>query len=71
MEKDNSTSVLIKLARLLKLKINTKSISEELEKHPDHPSLFAISDILNYWKVPNAAYQLEFQSLKDIPAPYI
>ena len=41
------------------------------KKHPDHPSLFAISDILNYWKVPNAAYQVEFQSLKDIPVPYI
>ena len=44
---------------------------EELERHPNHPSLLAFSDVLNTWGVPNGAYRVDPTELSTIPTPFI
>jgi len=71
MQKDNATQTLIKLTEALKIPVTRKTLTEELERHPDYESLAAFSDVLDRIKVPNAAYRLTFEQLSDLPAPYI
>lgn len=69
--KNNLTQVLTCFICELNISVTGQSINEELEKHPYYPSLLAISDVLNNFRVPNAAYQLDFEELFDIPGPFI
>jgi uncharacterized membrane protein/glutaredoxin len=71
MEQDKTASVLAKFVKQLSIPLTRLSIENELLKHPDHPSLLAISDVLNNWKVPNAAYKILFEQLGEVPCPYI
>lgn len=71
MEKDNTTWVLSLLVEELRIPVTRQSIHEELQKHPDFPSLLSISDVLNNWNIPNASYQLAFEQLADVPIPFI
>lgn len=71
MKKDNSISVLTLLLKHLEVKVTSTSIAEELEKHPDHPSLFAINDVLNHWRVPNEAFKIDFEDLQEVPGPFL
>jgi len=71
MQKDNATQVLIKLIETLKVPVTRKTITEQLERHPDYESLAAFSDVLDRLKVANEAYYLPFDDLKDVPTPYI
>ena len=48
-----------------------QSISDELEKHPYEDSLLAMSDILNNWRVPNAANNLPAVDLVQLKTPFI
>lgn len=36
-----------------KVKVTSPTIRERLYLHPDFPSIAALSDVLNEWKVPN------------------
>jgi protein-disulfide isomerase/predicted double-glycine peptidase/uncharacterized membrane protein len=67
----NTDTIVKKLLQYLTININSETISEELEKHPDYPSLLAISDVLNNFNIDNSAYSIEFSSLKDVPCPFI
>jgi hypothetical protein len=69
MENDNTTRVLTRFMVELGIPVTRQSISDELQKHPDYGSLLAYSDVLNNWHVPNAAYQLWFDQLAEVPLP--
>ena len=71
MENDNATRVLTQLIAELGIPVTRQSISNELEKHPDYGSLLAFNDVLDRWHIPNAAYQLKFDQLADVPLPFI
>ncbi len=73
MKADNITAVLNILVKNLNIPVTRQSISDELQKHPDHSSLLAISDLLNNWHVPNAAYELSYDELvsAEVPTPFI
>jgi len=71
MKTDNPTSCLTQLIRLLNIPITRNSIYEELQKHPDTSSLLAFSDVLSYFGIPNAAYQVNSKELAAIPSPFI
>lgn len=43
----------ITFLKLLKVKVNKKTVDETLQNHPDWPSLLCITDSLNKWNVPN------------------
>ncbi|GAB2978900.1 hypothetical protein GCM10027049_13160 [Mucilaginibacter puniceus] len=73
MRKDNFTQVLRRFVQELSIPVTLKSIKDELQIHPEYNSLIAISDLLNTWLVPNAAYQLTFDELlgAEIEDPFI
>lgn len=68
---NNSIAILTKLTKRLKIQVTSASITEELEKHPDQNTLFALSDVLNFWKVANGAFMIEFNDLQNIPFPFV
>jgi len=71
MRQDNLTSVLAKFAKQLNFPIKYQAIYDELHIHPDYPSLLAISDVLETFNIPNAAFKIENDQLKDVPLPFI
>ena len=71
MKTNNNTQVLIRLVDELNIPVTRKTIRDELSTHPDQGSLLAFSDLLSAWHVPNAAYQLTFEQLAEVPLPFI
>jgi hypothetical protein len=48
---DNYAATVYKLLKRLRVQVTKQTVREELESHPDHPSLLAISDVLRQWEV--------------------
>jgi protein-disulfide isomerase/uncharacterized membrane protein len=71
MRDDNSIATVYKLLKCLRVPVTRQSVREELESHPDHPSLLAISDVLRQWEVHNSAYRVDASKLIDVPCPFI
>ncbi|CAM3926480.1 vitamin K epoxide reductase family protein [Mucilaginibacter galii] len=71
MENDLSTAILSSFIKELDVPVTRQSIKDELEKHPHYDSLLGYSDLLNNWRIPNAAYQLGIDQLADAPVPFI
>jgi uncharacterized membrane protein/protein-disulfide isomerase len=46
-------------------------VTAELEKHPDYPSLLAVSDVLNSFNIENSAFRIQPEELVDVPCPFI
>jgi uncharacterized membrane protein/thiol-disulfide isomerase/thioredoxin len=67
----NPDAAVTKLLKGLSINIEPDIVITELEKHPDYPSLLAISDILNTFHIENAAYRVEMKNLPAIPCPFI
>jgi len=67
----NADAAVINLLKNLGIQINPQDIIEELEKHPDHPSMLAISDVLNWFEIDNAAYRINADELADLTPPFI
>jgi len=44
---------------------------EELNRHPDFPSLLSISDVLKSWNVANIGYQVPILGIGEINCPFI
>lgn len=70
-QKDNTTQVLIKLLKHLKIPVTNQSVSDQLEKHPDYDSFLAYSDVLNNFGIQNAAYYVPHEDLHEVPVPFI
>lgn len=68
---DNSTRVLAQFTRTLGIPVTRKSLSEQLEKHPDYYSMLALSEVLDNFNIPNAAYQVPHDQLAEVPVPFI
>src|ERR1700759_1530964 len=68
---NNADAVVAKLLKSLNLQVNTKDIIADLDKHPDYPSMLAISDVLNNFNVANSAFRVPAEDLANIPAPFI
>lgn len=67
----NITSVLTGFLRILKIPVTSNTILEEVNRHPDSPSIATISDLFDKWKMPNGAYQLTVEDLNEVPIPFI
>ncbi|MBT1705423.1 vitamin K epoxide reductase family protein [Chryseosolibacter indicus] len=70
---DYEHAVKVTIALLDKLNVNFTrlSVDEELQKHPDYPSLFSISALLTKRKVDNVALEVEPGKLQELPTPFI
>ncbi len=71
VKQNNPDAVVIKLLKNLKIDIASETIIAELDKHPDYPSLLAISDVLNNFAIENSAYRVEHNQLFNVPCPFI
>jgi uncharacterized membrane protein len=69
----NSIQVLSLLIKKLQIPVTRQSIVNEIQKHPDSTSLLAISEVLERWNIPNAAYHVTNKELleTEIPLPFI
>jgi uncharacterized membrane protein len=67
----NADASVGKLLRQLKINVDQETVSSELNKHPDYPSLLAVSDVLNALNIENSAFRLSFNELADVPCPFI
>lgn len=67
----NASLVTVQLLRKLNVPITTSTVIESLERHPDYPSLYSISDNLQKWKVENLALKVEGEKLEELPVPFI
>src|SRR3569833_3079708 len=68
---NNADAAVAKLLKSLNLQVNTAEIIADLDKHPDYPSMLAISDVLNNFNVVNNAFRVTAEDLVNIPAPFI
>lgn len=57
--------------RLLGVKVNSSTVNETLQNHPDWPSLLCISDALQKWNIPNAAGKIRAEEIDQLPVPFI
>lgn len=74
LEKKSSSNVseaTVQLLRSLKVPVTATTAIEQVESHPDFPSLYSISDSLKSWKVENGAFKVEPEKLDDLPKPFI
>ncbi|MGZ3763688.1 MAG: vitamin K epoxide reductase family protein [Mucilaginibacter sp.] len=67
----NAEAAVIKLLKNLSISIAPETIAAELEKHPDYPSLLAISDVLTSFRIENGAFRVETGQVTDVPRPFI
>ncbi|SHM55080.1 cysteine peptidase family C39 domain-containing protein [Mucilaginibacter sp. OK098] len=67
----NPDAAVNKLLKELSITIDAETINAELEKHPDYPSLLAISDVLSAFNIENAAYRVDLENLANVPCPFI
>lgn len=69
----NSFAVLSLLIKDLKVPVTRFTIRENLEEHPDFPSLLAISDCLTTWNIPHETYRVnkETYNPEELNFPFI
>jgi uncharacterized membrane protein len=65
------SNVAYEYLKLLKIPVTKKGINSLLNQHYHYPSLLSITDILNKYKVSNAAYHLEERHIDELVAPFI
>ena len=67
----NADASVIKLLKSLSINIAPATIIDELEKHPEYPSLLAISDVLMALGIKNAAFRIGLDDLTKMSTPFI
>ncbi len=61
----------ITFLRLLNQRVNSATVNEGLQNHPEWPSLLCISDNLNHWHIPNGAGRTDPARIDELPTPFI
>jgi uncharacterized membrane protein/protein-disulfide isomerase len=67
----NSKSALLKLLNHSGVNVDNDLLNEELEKHPDYPSLLAVCDVLTAFNIENSACRVSCEELSDVPCPFL
>ncbi len=65
----NAVEALEYVLHACRVKVTTYTIRERLYLHPDFPSMAALSDVLNEWKVPHVAARISVKQLREVPLP--
>jgi len=55
----------------LEVNITKTTLTQEIEQHPDYPSLFSISDVLTNFGIENIGIKISHEKLADLPRPFI
>jgi len=69
--RSNPDVVLFNLLKLHDLSFTSEAVSQELNIHPDYPSLLALNDVALNFGLHCAAYQISKEDLFDVPCPFI
>lgn len=69
--KPNGPLVAQLVLKILGVKLSATTLQDEIEEHPDYPSLLSIGDVFNKYKVETIAANFAPDQLKNIPPPYI
>lgn len=67
----NCEKITAEFCKLLRVPITEKKIRQDLEQHPDYPSLLSISDILNEYGVENLSISIAAKDIVKLQAPLI
>jgi len=70
-KRSNAEAAVTNLFKYLKVTINPDTVIDELEKHPDYPSMLAVSDVLTALNISNTAFRAEFDMLGELAAPFL
>ncbi len=68
---NNIDASVIKLLKASSIRVDSNIIIDELEKHPDYPSLLTISDVLNNFNIKNNAFRLQPGELQQMTCPFL
>ncbi len=68
---ESNVKATVVFLKLLTVKVNSATVDETLQNHPDWPSLLCISDALNKWHIPNAAGKITPNDIDQLPVPFI
>lgn len=70
-KRSNIEAAVTNLLKHLNVTIHSDIIIEELEKHPDYPSMLAVSDVLTTLNIANEAFRAEATMLRELPVPFL
>lgn len=68
--RSNPDVVLFNLLKLHNLSFTSEAVSQELNTHPDYPSLLALNDVALNFGLHCAAYWISKEDLFDVPCPF-
>ncbi len=67
----NNVKAVISYLKLLKVKVNSSTVNDTLQNHPDWPSLLCVTDSLNKWNIPNGVGKIEAHKIDELPTPFV
>lgn len=67
----NSIAVTQQLLQSLSINFTKHKVEDSLLQNPDYPSIAAVHDVLQEYKVDNMVLQVDKEKLKEIPVPFI
>ena len=67
----NADEVLINLLKHFNISVEANTITNELNTHPDYPSLLAINDVAVNFGLNCGAYKISKSDLFEIPSPFV
>lgn len=68
---DHVTETVYALLKSLKVKVTKSDLKEVLREHPDYPSLFAIKEILEFYKVDNTTIKIPVENIYELSTPLL
>jgi uncharacterized membrane protein len=69
--RNNSIAVTQQLLSTLAVPFTNYKLEEAMLQNPDYPSIAAVHDVLQEYKVDNMVLQVEKEKLKEMPVPFI
>lgn len=54
-----------------KVNIHPSSLKKALHSHPDYPSLAALTDTLDGYRIENAALRIDPEQIREVPTPFL
>jgi uncharacterized membrane protein/glutaredoxin len=70
-QEENAIYSLYALVKAVKAKVTKQTLKETLLNQPEYPSLFALSQALETWKIENAALRIPAEQLAEVPTPFL
>lgn len=68
---DNLTTVVFRWMRLSGIRLSRRYLDEQLQSHPDYPSLLSITDTLDELGITNMSLVVDKKKLDELPVPFL